>query len=169
MIFNFGKKGNVQELVTILIVVFALTVTILVVGKIIFAFNDGVQRMNNKDIPDAAKSISQTITNKTPSILDNFLFMIMIVIYLVALISAWFIDTNPVFFVISVIILIIVLIIAGIIQNANEAILSAEAFSDIALLYPKMIFIGQNLFKIISGMGILLLASLYAKSRSGQA
>ena len=164
---DFGKKANVQDLVVIVIIIFVLTVTALIVGKVVFSFNAQVQKMNNDNIPQEAKDISQSLTNKTPTILDTFIFLITCVVFLVSLISCWFIDVHPVFFVVSIIILIIVLVIAGVIQNANEAMLSADGLSDIAIHFPLTIFIGQNLFKIVTAMGFLLISALYAKSRSG--
>lgn len=161
---NFGKKGNVQEIIFIASLVLTLGITIFVAMFLLTNFNTKLQAKT--DVPTLAKTTTDSITQKAPSILDAMFLLIIIIVYIATLISSWFIDTTPAFFVLSVIVLLIALVVVAVIGNANEEILTDPHFNTISPDFPVMMFFAQNLFKIVTAMGILLLITLYAKSRS---
>jgi hypothetical protein len=164
MSLNFGKRGNIQELAFIIVVIFVLGITIFFAVKVQRALNDKIQAMT--DIPAPAKQASATVTNITPNMFDKLFIVAIFVFYIGALISAWYIDISPVFFVLSVIILLVLLAAGAMVNNVNEEIINRSEFASFSSEFPIIVFFSHHMFQIITAMGILLLAALYAKSRS---
>lgn len=86
-----------------------------------------------------------------------------------AVISAFFIQTHPVFFVISFIILIIVVAISPVISNAFMEMATSSQFTTEGQSLDIMTHIMGDLPIIITVFGVLVAIALYAKfGRSGE-
>ena len=161
--FRKKKRGNVQEIAFVLGIAVFFTIIAFFGIKILFALNDGIQATDQ--IPDKGKEAMQEVTDKAPSLLDGAFLIVIVAVFLGVAVSAWYIDVNPLFFVLSLVVLVAILSASAIIHNLNESIIEDEQFSDVATEFPIMVFVGQNLFGIIIIMSAIVLITLYAKSR----
>jgi hypothetical protein len=160
---GFFKRGNVQDLAFVIGVAVFLVISIVFGTMILSKFNDKIQ--NTDAMPTIAKDISNDYRTGIPSILDKFFLIIIIVLFIGAVVSAWFIDTTPAFFVLSIILLIVVHIAVAIMQNYTENLIESDKISAYALEYPIMVWYTQHMFVIGIVMGAILLIALYGKSR----
>ena len=105
--------------------------------------------------------VDQRYTN----LFDGFFIFIFIGLWIIALVASFMIDTHPIFFVMSIIILICILITSVYLGNAFEEFITDASLNDAHTQFPGTFFILTNLFPIIIGIGISILLVLYGKNR----
>lgn len=162
----FRKRGNVQELMFIVAVGIMFMISILVGFKLNNALNDQLQ--NISDFPDEAKDASRVVNERFGTIFDFAFVVLFIGLYLVTLISAWFLDSSPIFFIISLVLTILILIAIALLTNVTQGIVGNGAFVGILDRLPIIYFFATNLFKISVVMAGGILIALYAKNKSGE-
>jgi len=163
--FGRRKKKAVIDNIVIVISLFFLMVSI-VFGFILYtAFNDKVQA--STVITPEAKTASTNTLNKFSSLDTLFLFF-WLCSFLGAVISAWFIDSHPAFFILSVIVLVIVLALLIPISNFIETLMLSSELAATTVQFPIIYYFVQNLFVIVVIQAFVILIALYSKSRSNE-
>lgn len=152
------------DIIFIAIAAFALIVTILLVARINSELNTEIQASDV--IVTSGKTASAHITTNFPGWWDAAFIVIWVVLSLAAIISAWFIDTHPVFFFISLPALIVIFIVLIPISNTLETIAADSSLASVISSFPMIIFFINNFFKIMIVEGFLIAISLYAKWRT---
>lgn len=160
---GFFKKGNIQEIVFVAGLAMMLIISIFFATRIMSEFNNKIQ---SSDMPTIAKDASQVVRDKYPSLLDYFFLLVVIILFIGSMISAWFIDTTPAFFILSIIVLIVGNVAIALMQNVTEETINSPELSAYASEYPIMTFYAQNMLKINVVLGAILLVVLYAKTRT---
>lgn len=165
MRFLIGKRGVMDTITVILIIVISM-ISIVFGYKIISAVNVEVQDMDS--LPSESKAAFNVVEDKYKSSLNTGFLLLWFGAFIAALISAWFIDTNPVFFFLSLLILIIIFVAAVPIVNVTEAILTSSMLSSETAEFPIILWFIANFYKIIVVQGVIILITLYAKMRAEQ-
>lgn len=159
-----SKKGNALiETITIVVMI-----TVFIFGSII-AYN-ALKDVNSdiqidSDMPTIAKQTTQSATDNMPNIIEGLVLFILVGLTLSAIIFAFIIDTHPIFFVVTIILLIIVMFIGAFLSNAFTDVLDAEYNTQSS--FPISYWVMNNLLNIALIIGFLIIISLYAKSRTG--
>lgn len=161
-----NKKGNVASgSITIIILVFAIALFSFAGYNIMKDLNSEIQ--SDADMGTTAKNTSQNLTTRMPTIFDGGIMLLFVLLWIGTLVSAYLIDTSPVFFIVSVIVFVIVLIFAFALGNVyDELILDAE-FSDVPTDFPMTNFLLGNIKIMIVVVGFSIMMVLYSKFRSG--
>jgi hypothetical protein len=156
------KKANVLlEGGIILIVLIALVIGIMWISNFFSEINNDVQGSN--DISSDGKSIVSQQYGKFNIIWDNVILTLFICMWLASIISAYFIETHPIFFIITIILLCFLLFLSMIIGNAYE-----ESIGDLSVQvasFPKAHFIMTHLLQLMIGIGISIGVALFAKPK----
>jgi hypothetical protein len=160
-----GCKGNVSiEVIIICVVLLAFSLAAIYVYGIFTSVMDDVRA--DPEISDTAKAPTEQLEAQYPSIFDSAFLIILIVLWLAAIISAFQIDTYPIFFGISVFALVVILCVPPILANSFEETMDDET-TDFSTSFPFMFYIMGHLLEISIFIGASVLVSLYAKSRQG--
>lgn len=156
-----SSKGNaVLEVIAIVVIMLALGIVFMVVGGVFTDVNNEIQ--NDADLSANAKQLMNEKEGNYASFWDEFAVFIIITLSLFAIVSAFFVDVHPLFFVFSLILLIVALVaIAGIVQGFQETAPDVGTSAK----YPKIFWIFDNLLTLAVVDGLLILGALYAKSR----
>lgn len=162
---SFFKRGNVQEVAFIIGIAFVFSFAIFFGYKILHEFNG---RFGQLDVDPLAKATVNRVDTIYPSIFDSAYLVVLVIFFLIAVISAYFIDIHPFFFVLSLFVLIVALVASALLVNINEEVITDEKFADISDKFPIIVFTTQHLFQIAVIMGGIIMIALYAKSRSGE-
>jgi hypothetical protein len=143
-----------------------LLITIIFAYVIWSAINTNIQ--GSEAFDTGSKAISQVTTDKLNGTMDAFFILIWFAFYLFALISAWFIDTHPIFFFLSIFVLVIILVALTPLVKATQEMLTSDVIlaSSWTSQFPIMAFCVQNFFAIIVAQAMLLVIIMYAKTRS---
>jgi len=151
-------KGSITDLGFIIIGVIMVGFSAFLALTILTSLNT-VDVLINNDI--ANKTIQDAF--HAFSVLDaSFLFLV-IGLGLASAISAFFIKTHPLFFIVSFIAWVIMFSIAAIFSNVFIEIISASVFVPISSSLSNIEFIGSNLPYLVAVLGAIIMIALYAK------
>ncbi len=157
---NRKKKGNITDIPYIVAMMFLLALTIIIGYTIMDRVNDEIQ--SDTKIPTVAKTANTTTMEKF-LLFDSVYLIVWAVSLLGTLISAYFLETHPVFFVVFLILLIIILTALIPISNLMEEIFGDDHFTDAINQFPIIMFYITHFFKIITIHAFLIMWVLYAK------
>lgn len=165
MTFLGGKKGNsaldVAIFVVILIVLFFFTL----VGKYAFTeINTEVQALD--DMSAENKAVVSDLNTRYPDFMDTMILVAAILLWCVVLVSAFMIDSHPVFFIFMALIMVAVFVAAAMLSNSVEEILSGD--TDLLTAYdsfPITKWIIQHLLELAIVVGSSTSLVLFAKLR----
>ena len=157
----FGKKGNIQDLITIAIVFFVFSLLVLIGFKV----NDAIkEKFEENDITAGNAHINATMAQTNgmfPGVLDNSFLLLVVGLGTMAFVSAALVRIHPIFFVFYVIILTIVIFICGVFSNVYNEVATQAEFEDLAdqLTFTRNIM--SYLPLIIGIFGTLLAIVMY--------
>ena len=110
--FNGKKKGNViLDSIMVLIVLTLFSVLTIVGYKIFNDLNTDIQADN--DVSDTAKSNLNSLNTRFPTFMDNAFIIALVLLTILAIAFSFYIDTNPFFFIVAIVLLLAVLFIGG--------------------------------------------------------
>lgn len=167
-ILNLARdsKGNIGlDLIVFLAAVFIFAIVISFTNIIQNDVNDEIQ--NDDEVPDEIKQISQDTLESSQNIWDNAFVFFFMLLWIAMIVTSFFIDTHPVFFVISVLLLFFIVIIAGYMANTYEDFTTDEDLADFAGTFPKMDYIFGHLIQFVLAIFATTALALYGKSRVG--
>lgn len=110
-----------------------------------------------------SKDLMQEAYDQYPSMWDDIIIIAFVGMWLFALISAFFIDTNPLFFIVSAVLLILLLIFVVYISNGAYDIFIDGDFETYYSQFPKTAFIFENMLVVMIVVGASILLTLYAR------
>jgi len=98
---------------------------------------------------------------------NNYLPYLLIALFIVTLIGAYFIETHPIFFAVSLVSLGIMVIFSGSLVHIFNQFAQIEQFSEVIGDYETIIITWQSMPGIVLIMGAALTIVLYAKWKRG--
>jgi len=153
------KKGSLDDLVYIIVILIFFGMGLLIIGKWTDAFNTAIQ--SNDDIPVAGKTAVGQMNNLYGGVLDNGFLFLTVGLCLVALIFAMMVIIHPVFFVLYFIMLAVVVFVSGAVSNIYQ---TAAAEPTLAPIAAKLIWTSHILTYlpfIIGVIGFILAIVMY--------
>jgi hypothetical protein len=158
-----SSKGQVFGDVAFLVVV--LLAAAIFFGSVYLIISDfNTEFQNDSDLPQQSKDIFDNINTNFPLWWDNAFVFLLIGLWGGILITSFFIDSHPVFFVIAFIGLIFVFVAGMIIANTYGDV-AGDAGFDTA--FPKVSWVFDHLLITIIMVGFSALIALYAKNQVG--
>lgn len=153
----WGKRASERDILFIVALTLAFGLIALMVIKFVSMTNTQVQTMDS--VPTIGKTVSSTLADRMPKWMDGAFIALYVLLMVVALILALMVQTNPIFFPISLIYMVFIVIIsriAGVIWSKLAA--SPDLVSQAANL-PIMSFMMPKLhiFSFVIGIFILML------------
>lgn len=160
-----SKKGQmISDIVIIIIILFLFAAVAVIYSMVQSELNDSIQA--DDDMSSDAKQISQDATDTYPSSFDYMFMILLIGLWVVALITSFFIDTHPIFFGITVFLLGIILAMPVYLSNIySDIIITDSDLSVYAANFPKINFVMDNYLQVIIVVAVTVLIALYAKMR----
>ena len=164
----FGKmkrkgQGSLFDIFIMAIFLMIMGIATIIVGKLIFAVNEQIQV--DPELPSESKTGVSTIKD-TYLMMDTVVIFFWLSFFLSALITSWFIDTNPVFFILSIVALIIIFVAIIGLANLNEAVLTDDELITTTAQFPKITWIADHFLQFMVVQAFIIMISLYAKTRS---
>lgn len=157
-----SKRGNVAIEVTFIVVVLFV---IALVGLFSFQILDNMIPDLDEAIDNPnATAIYTNYHDRNPAWFDSAFLLMVILFWIGAMASAFFIDTHPVFFMVSVVLLIVTMVVGGFLANTYIEI---AGDSGVGGEFPLTSFVYDHFIGFILGISASILLVLYAKvSRS---
>ena len=159
MFFTKSKRGSLQDLIFIAVVIFFFSIVLLVSYKVTNEFNSHISGMDN--IPAEAKTAADTLEGHFPGILNNAFLFLSIGIALVSVALAAMVVVHPIFIPFYFIGLVITIIMSGIWSNVYEEISLHAEFSALSanLVIPATVM--SYLPFIVGVFGMIIMVVMY--------
>lgn len=159
---SFNKKGQLPlDLIIVLIVLFVFVVVAFVAVFVSQGINDELQA--DDDWNNESKEMLSELNTGFPTWMDNAYMFILIGFWIILLVSSFMVDSHPVFFIVTVILVIFILIAGMMISNALEEVTSDPDFSSVKEQFPKMNWINDHWLIIMIAIAFTALLALYGK------
>jgi hypothetical protein len=130
-------------------------------------FRDSLNDSSNLAVNESLASLD-VVSEQFPSVFDGAILFIFIGLWAFALISAFFIDTHPVFFIFAVLLMVAVFVVAAIIGNVGGELLSEDVFSGVSGEFPITLWLLNHFFMVFLVVGFSVLLVMFGKGRGGQ-
>ena len=153
-------KGNILDIPIILIVLFVFAIVVLTSFTILDKFGT-----------IAGDNINQTYITQGENALRGFdagFLLLVIGFFIGTIISAFFINSHPVFFIISFLGLIIMVTISTVFTNAFIEIASTPGLVDTGNQFPITVAVFQNWPILVTLLGGIILIVLFIKRGGGE-
>lgn len=160
MILNFYRKGNIVDGVALVVILFILAI-FFITG---FFLLDELKPSLEESLNDTRANQSlQDLHSETPGVLDGIFVTVFALLWIGAMLLAYFVDNNPILFVIALILLVVVFVIGGFLSNAF-----GEYNLDLGMAshFPMITFIMDYYLHFILGIVSSILIALFAKSQT---
>jgi len=159
--FNNKKGGGLTEVVFIMVIVFVLAI---ILSVSVFVQNVLAPIMD-EELTGETNTTYQDVESRTPASFDSMFMIIFVLFWVGAIILAFFVDTHPIWFILSVIGLIAILMVAGVMANTfvelNDSLIEEGMSSNM----PMMLYVMEHLVQFIVGIVFTIFISLFAKSK----
>lgn len=153
-----GKKG-ILDIFIIIIIIFALAVSIIIFYVIIHAIKTPLSETLNN--PTSTEVLEKT---ETTALNYDYIFPITIVFLgIFVIISSFFIRSSPIFFFISVILLVIAILISAILSNTFESFTASPDINASASNFVTTSWFMGNLPLVIAVIFMLAVIVMFAK------
>jgi len=169
-LFKSRKGDAVLDTISIMVIVFVFAFLILLTYKGFEEMSpDMIDMLNDSSNPTSNMSVEivQNVGSEFPLVFDSALLIIFIGLWIFSLVSAYFIDTHPIFFIFSVILLVFVLIAAMIVNNVGEEMLADADLNLPVESFPITNFLISHLFIVLLVVSFSVVFVLYGKGRMG--
>ena len=159
------KKGQDVNLLFAIVIFLALGIVIVAGFRVVKELNTAVSRMPTAT--QEAKDITQRVETNYVLWFDILFLIIFVLVFIALIASAFFIDTHPIFFIISMIMVVITGFIGGYIANAYSSFAETPTIQPDASSFVIIPYIFSHYIAIIVVVGIVTLIALFAKLRGG--
>lgn len=158
------RKGNAITDTALVAVILIVMFIVCLFGYFTFTnINSDLQA--DLDMGNESKAIAQDINDRMPSTWDAIIVTALIFFWILVIVASFMIDSHPIFFAISIIILIFVLIAVGLIGNSYEELAADATISAYTASFPMSHWIFTHYLPVIIGVAFSILAVLYMKNR----
>lgn len=159
------KKGNASvETVIVVAVLFVFSISAIFVYDF---FDDIVQDVvDDPDISSTATEKTEALRDQYPNIFDTAFVIILVVLWIATIVSAFQIDTYPVFFGISVLALLVSLAVPPVLGNAFTDTMDDDSTTGLTDEFPMMNYVMTHILQFAIVIGGSVLVALFAKAKT---
>lgn len=159
-----NKKGNaIVDTIMFLVIILAFGIAIFFGSMVLSETNEDMQ--DDQDISDDAKEIIGGVQERYVSLFDGLFLFVFMVMWMLVLVASFKIDTHPIFFVFTVILLIAVFIVAAILGNTYYDIATDPEIEAYALSFTMTYYIMTHLLTAAIVVAFSIVLVLFGKSR----
>lgn len=155
-----NKKGDVLDSLSFLIILVILGIGFFIMAWIIPQIGNGLGNAGMNNTAEGKNAITQLNTFGTNGLQRGF-FFVFIGLCIAQLVSAFYVDTHPIWLILYIVMLAITIILGAYLGNMYETVINNSAFAGFPQSYITMVM--QNLLKIALGVGALSLIVIFGK------
>jgi len=160
-----NKRGNaIIDGITILIILVLFAILAIVGHNFFSDINTDIQ--NDDDISADGKEISNNLFVKFPELMDGLFLMALVLLTVVTIALVFVIDSHPLFFIVSILLLIGVFIVGILLANVYDDLASDEELSNSANQYPNISWVMTHLVEVIIAITFMVSIALFIKLRA---
>lgn len=163
-ILNSKKANAVVDTLTVVVMLFILSIGIVAVYSFLKPINDDIQA--DPQLSNLTKNVTGRMTGNYPYLWDSLFVMAWTLVVLGLLVSVIFLDTHPVFFFFSIVGLICVFGVTYFLANAYDDLMTDPTLSVYAAQFPYITWVMTHLLEVSVAVGFITLIALFIKLRN---
>jgi hypothetical protein len=156
-----NPKNAILDTMVIVIILLVLAIVSVIGYSVFTEVNDDI--MADDTMISEAQDISNELHGKYPPLMDNLFLFAFVLLVVFVVISVFMLDTHPIFFIITIVLLIAVFVVAMLLANVYDEVMTDATFASSANLFPYMSWINDNLLGLVIGIGFLISIVLFIK------
>ena len=160
---NNRRGQTILDMIIVVIILFAFALTIVFANLILSDMNTDIQA--DTDMSDVAKADLNNFSINFPQFMDNAFVLFLALMWVALIVTSFLVDTHPIFFILTIVLLVFVFIIGMIIANTYQDIAAEGEITASAAQFPQMTWVFENFLLIIISMGMTSALALYAKAK----
>jgi hypothetical protein len=154
---------NIADILLVIIILFTLAVVTVMGNYVLSMVNDDVQ--SDGEMSNLSRESLDSLNTRYPETMDSNFAIVLVLFWIFLLISSFLIDTHPIFFIISVILLLLAFIVAMVISNTYQDVGSDTDIAPFADNFPIINFVMGNLLLVVIAIGFSVVIVLYGKNK----
>lgn len=160
-----GKRGNLALGIILVIIVLVIFGIVSFIGKVVTSeMNDAIQL--DDDLPQNSKDVMAQQNTQWGGLFDGIFLGVFVLFWLGLVLSSFLIDTHPVFFVLTLVMMIFIFMVAAFAGNVYEELTTDGDFEQYRPSFPATNWIFSHMLELIIGVFFTSAVALYAKSRN---
>lgn len=167
MTLSKNKKGQYTALIAYGLISLFVIITFIIVALVMQKINTSFQDLDT--LSDASKNQLNNTTTRLPGIFDAAYVLVIVLSSVVLVASVFFIDTHPLFAILTLPVFLITILGNAVFANAINAFGNQDAISSTYAQFPMTQFIASNWVTIVVATGLFSLVAFAAAKRGGGA
>lgn len=160
------KKGNIiLDMGLWFLLIVSIAIVLLYGNQIGSSINAAIQ-LDDSMAPEA-KAEAQNVTDNYSSNGDNLFVFALILAWIFVFVASFLIDSHPLFFALSLILLVFIFIFGAVMSNFFGAMASDAAMATYAADFPKMLWLMDHLLEIGIAVAFTTMVGIYGKNQVG--
>lgn len=159
----FFKKGNaVSDTIFFLVVIFIFAI----IAMLAFKFFTEMKPSIYEELPgNESKQLMDDMETRYPSVFDGLVVFLFVLLWAFVIVASFWIDSHPIFFILSFILIVFVVIAAAIMGNFYEELFTDTDLSTLVASFPSTYWIMSHIMYLTIAIAVSILLALYGKSR----
>src|SRR6056297_572180 len=154
---NFKRGNALIDSILIVVVLFVLAIGALYGSIILDDIDTDIQA--DADMSVEAKNISGTLNTNYIPLMDNLFLLAFVLFSVFTVVSVFMLDSHPIFFIISVILLIAVLLVSMLLGNVFEDVMTDSSVTSYSNQFTYTSWIMDNIVMVVIGMAGMVLTA----------
>lgn len=159
-----SKKGNgFLDLMIVIVILLGFGICSIIGYRVFQDLNNDIQA--DTSLNTEAKNLSNNLYIKYPSLFDSLFLFLVVLLWIFIIVSSAVIDTHPMFFVVTLILLIFGFIISMELSNVFEEWTTEDDINSVISEFPFTYYFLTHLFTVAIIFGSTILITLYGKNK----
>jgi len=158
------KKGDITDSLALLITLFIMAIGLFVLAWIIPNITSGLRMAGMNSTTEGSNAIT-TLNDFGINTIQRGFFFIFIGLCIAELISAFYLDSHPIWLFLYIIFLALTILLGAYLGNAYQTLISNPSFNSFSQSYITIVM--QNIVKIVIGVSALSFIIIFSKFMSG--
>lgn len=161
-----NKKGlAIMEIMFVMIILFVFGFISMIIFQTYKEISPDLRSEFVSSGSNSSVVVVDDVTNRYPSTFDALVLICLILLWIVVLVSAFLVDSHPLFFIASIIVFVFILIAGGILGQFYDELIVDDSLSGLSDDFPITNWILEHLFFLILLVGFSVLLVLYGRGR----
>jgi hypothetical protein len=165
MIILRNRKGSIQDLMFLVVIVFVFAIVTLFAFKFMDSFNNEIQAMD--EIPNDAKTSTTSLMGNFSGVIDNSFLFLVIGMGIVTIIFAAMVRIHPIFIALFLLCLVFTIFLSAVFSNVYEAVADNDQMIGVSSQLTGVNLIFSYLPIIIGVFGSILCIIMYVSYKEG--
>lgn len=164
----FSRRGQTfLDVLIVAVILFVSAIAFILISVVQKEIHDEMYGSEGFEADTDAGKALQAFDEHFSTSLDNTMLVVFVLFWVFVIVSSLFVDANPVFLIVSVILLVIVLVIMGVMSNTYEEFIQDGDLYTFANGFPKTNYIMEHLVMFCTFIALSGILAIYGKNSFG--